>query len=277
MSGSFRLGKYRLSLAQPHIMGILNLTPDSFYDGGRWNSYDKALRRGEQLAEEGAAILDIGGESTRPRAAKVSEEEEIDRVLNLVATLSERLPIPISVDTSRPKLMELAADAGASLINDVRSLRLPGALEAAAKTNLPVCLMHMQGEPNSMQEEPSYEDVVKEVVAFLTERIAACMAAGIAKEQLLIDPGFGFGKTFAHNLTLWHQLADFKSLGCPLLVGLSRKSFLGTITDRQPEDRLAASIMAAGLAAQKGAWILRVHDVAASLDALKVAAVLIKG
>ncbi len=277
MGDFFRLGKYRLSLARPHIMGILNLTPDSFYDGGRWNSYDEALRRGEQLAEEGAAILDLGGESTRPGAAQVSEEEEIDRVLNLVATLSKRLAIPISVDTSRPRLMELAAEAGASLINDVRSLRLPGALAAAAKTNLPVCLMHMQGEPNSMQEEPSYEDLVKEVADFLTERIAASVAAGIAKEQLLIDPGFGFGKTFAHNLTLWHKLADFKSLGCPLLVGLSRKSFLGTITNRRPEDRLAASIMAAGLAAQKGAWILRVHDVAASLDALKVAAVLTRG
>lgn len=270
----FSLGKYSLSLSQPHIMGILNLTPDSFYDGGRWNRYDKALKRGEQLAAEGAAILDIGGESTRPSAAYVSEEEEIDRVLNLIAALSSRLDIPISVDTSRAKLMRLAAEAGASMINDVRSLRLPDALEAAAKTNLPVCLMHMQGEPNSMQAKPSYENVVKEVMAFLTERTDACVAAGIAKERLLIDPGFGFGKTFDHNLTLWSELAAFQSLGCPLLVGLSRKSFLGAITDRPPEDRLAASIMAAGLAVQKGVWILRVHDVAATLDAIKVATVL---
>ena len=267
----FKLGKHSLALDKPHIMGILNVTPDSFYDGGKWFRRDAALKHAERMAAEGASIIDIGGESTRPGALPVGEQEEIDRVLGLVEELAKGLDIPISVDTGNPRLMRLAAAAGASLINDVRSLGAPRALTAAAATKLPVCLMHLQGDPSSMQTAPIYEDVVQEVRDFLAERIRACIQAGMKKERLLIDPGFGFGKTFEHNSALFTQLSGFRRLGCPILVGLSRKSFLGALTGREPQDRLAASVAACALAIARGAWMVRVHDVAASLDALRVA------
>ena len=251
-------------------MGVLNITPDSFSDGGDFFAPDAALRRGEQIVVEGADIVDVGGESTRPGSAAVDEAHELERVVPVIAALAKRLPVPISIDTSKPAVMRAAADAGATLINDVRALRAPGALAMAASLGLPVCLMHMQGEPRTMQAEPAYGDVVGEVRAFLAERIAACAAAGLGPERLLIDPGFGFGKRLAHNLVLLARLADLADLGSPLLVGLSRKSMLGALTGRPVGERLAAGLAAAVIAACNGARILRVHDVAATVDALKV-------
>ena len=229
----FRLGKYSLSLAHPHIMGIVNITPDSFYDGGRYMKRDAALRHAAKLAAEGASILDIGGESTRPGAEPVSAQEEIDRVLWLVEILCREFDLPVSVDTSQPRLMELTAQAGASLINDVRALSAPGALAAVAKTEMAVCLMHIRGAPQSMQQEPHYEDVTREVKDFLRRRMDSCIQAGIRKERIIVDPGFGFGKTPAHNCRLFAELSSFHELGRPLMVGLSRKSFLGTLTMRR--------------------------------------------
>lgn len=266
----FNLGKHSLSLTQPHIMGIVNVTPDSFYDGGRWVQRDAALRHAERLAAEGAGILDIGGESTRPGATPITPEEEIERVLWLVEELCSGLDLPISVDTSCPELMDLAAAAGASMINDVRALRRPGALAVAAKSGLPVCLMHMRGSPGTMQQAPHYANPIQEIMNFLRQRIEVCTRAGINPQRLLVDPGFGFGKTHENNCELFAQLRAFHQLGCPLLVGLSRKSFLGTLTARDIEDRLSASIAACALAWAQGVWIVRVHDVAASVDALKV-------
>jgi len=259
-----------LDLTAPRVMGILNVTPDSFSDGGFFLSADAALRRAESIAAQGADIIDVGGESTRPGARPVDIDEELRRVIPVVEAIARRLPLPISVDTSKPAIMRAAADAGAGMINDVRALRLPGALTAARATGLPVCLMHMQGEPQDMQRDPHYVDVVAEVKAFLRQRLATCAAAGIDRARLLVDPGFGFGKGFAHNLGLLAGLRGLTELGAPILVGLSRKSMLGAITGRATGDRVAASLSAALLAVQRGAAIVRVHDVAATVDALKV-------
>ena len=253
-------------------MGVLNVTPDSFSDGGDFFVPEAALRRAEQMVAEGADVIDVGGESTRPGAAAVAAADECRRVAPIIEALAVRLPVPISVDTSKPEVMRAAAAAGATLINDVRALRAPGALEAAAALDLPVCLMHMQGEPRTMQADPAYGDVVAEVRAFLAERIAACLGVGMGRERLLIDPGFGFGKRLAHNLALLARLPALAQLGPPMLVGISRKSMLGALTGRPVEARLPASLAAAVIAARGGARLLRVHDVAATVDALKVVA-----
>jgi dihydropteroate synthase len=261
----------RLELDSAVVMGVLNVTPDSFSDGGLYLTADAAVARAERMAEEGAAILDIGGESTRPGARGIDSEQEIARVLPIVERVAARLPLLISVDTSNPELMRRAAAAGAHMINDVRALRAPGALEAAAATNLAICLMHMRGEPADMQRDPQYRQVVSEVGGYLSERLGACAAAGIEPARLCIDPGFGFGKTTAHNLELLRHLQDFAPLGRPLCVGLSRKSLVVALTGRALPDRLAASVALATVAVLKGARIVRVHDVAASLDAVRVA------
>jgi dihydropteroate synthase len=260
-----------LSLEHPIVMGVLNVTPDSFSDGGRYAALDPARTQAERMAREGAAIIDVGGESTRPGAQAVSADEECRRVLPVVAALAHALPLPISVDTSKPEVMRAAVEAGAALINDVRALREPGALEAAAECGVPVCLMHMQGEPRTMQAAPRYDDVVADVCSFLAARIAACIAGGIPREQLLVDPGFGFGKTLEHNLALLAGLDRLLDLGVPVLVGLSRKSMIGAVTGRPPGERLAGSVAAAALAAWKGAHIIRAHDVADTVDALALA------
>jgi dihydropteroate synthase len=251
-------------------MGILNVTPDSFSDGGRYFSPDAAVEQGMRMAADGAAIIDVGGESTRPGARGVPVDEELDRVIPIVEALCRELEVPVSVDTSKAEVMTAAVAAGAGLINDVRALRDAGALAAAAASGVPVCLMHMQGEPRTMQASPSYGDVVGDILDFLDQRVAACRQAGIAREHLLIDPGFGFGKTLAHNLALLERLGEFGRFGLPVLVGISRKSMLGTITGRPVAERLAASVAAALLAAERGAVVLRVHDVAATVDALAV-------
>ncbi len=259
-----------LDLAQPRVMGILNVTPDSFSDGGRFVRREQAIEQALRMVAEGAAIIDIGGESTRPGAAEVSVEEELQRVIPLIEALAPELTVPISVDTSKPEVMLGAADAGAGMINDVYALRRDGALEAAAQTGLPVCMMHMQGEPRTMQAEPRYDDVVAEVQAFLQQRVVACEAAGIARERILLDPGFGFGKTLQHNLSLLKHLKAFHSLGLPLLVGMSRKSMIGAVLDAPLEQRLHGSVAVATLAALQGAQLIRVHDVRATTDALKM-------
>ena len=257
-------------------MGVINVTPDSFSDGGRHATLDAALRRGERLAAEGADILDIGGESTRPGAAEVSVAEEIDRVVPVIAALASRLDLPLSVDTSKPEVMRAAVAAGAGLINDIYALRRPGALAAAAQLAVPVCLMHMRGTPEIMQQEPHYTDPVVEVSAFLKERLAACEGAGIPRHRILLDPGFGFGKTLEHNLALLAGLPTLAALGQPLLVGLSRKSMIGALTGREVGERLAGSLAAAVLAVERGARVIRVHDVAATRDALRVAHALLR-
>lgn len=252
-------------------MGVLNVTPDSFSDGGRYANRDTALRQGERLAAEGADILDVGGESTRPGSSGVSVQEEIDRVAPVIEALAARLALPISVDTRKPEVMRAAVAAGAGLINDVQALRRPGALIAAAELGVPVCLMHMRGTPASMQEAPAYADPVVEVAAFLRERVRVCEGAGIPRQRLILDPGFGFGKTLAHNLALLAGLGRLAALGLPLLVGLSRKSMIGALTGREVGDRLAGSLAAAVLAVERGAILIRVHDVAATRDVVKVA------
>ena len=279
------MGKYQLPLNSPHIMGILNITEDSFYDGGRWLDKHAALSHAEQMAEEGACIIDIGGESTRPGAKQVDSEEEISRTLEIIATLSQRLDIPISVDTSNPELIQLAASAGCSLINDVRALTNPDAMSAvsamsaaaaAQSGGLPVCLMHIQGMPSTMQHNPTYENVVEEVKDYLKQRKQQAIVNGIAANQIILDPGFGFGKNFEHNRLLMSNLDSFKDLDCPLLVGLSRKEFLGKITGKEPEQRLWATIASTALLVERGAWIVRVHDVAANVDAMKLATAMIE-
>ncbi len=262
-----------LDLSRPRVMGILNTTPDSFSDGGRLYrdgrlDLERALECAREMVGAGAVMLDIGGESTRPGAAPVSEAEEMDRVLPLVEKIASSLDVVISVDTSSPVLMREAAARGAGLINDVRALQRPGALAAAAQSGLPVCLMHMRGEPGSMQADPRYADVVREVAHFLEERVAACEAAGIAREKLLLDPGFGFGKSLEHNLALLRRLGELAGAGFPLLVGLSRKSMIGKLIGRDVGERLPASLALAVLAAERGAAIIRCHDVAATVDAL---------
>lgn len=268
----FRNGQpQQLDLSRCNIMGILNVTPDSFSDGGRHNNLDTALFHAEKMIQQGAVLIDVGGESTRPGAAVVSTQEELDRVVPVVEAIHKNLDAIISVDTSTPEVITQSAAVGAGLINDVRALQREGALNAAAATDLPICLMHMQGEPDSMQKAPSYEDVVSDIHAFLAERIAACSAAGINKERLILDPGFGFGKSLAHNYQLLNQLESFHQLGLPLLVGISRKSMIGKVlNDCAADQRLMGSVAAAVIAAMKGTAIMRVHDVAETHDALKI-------
>jgi dihydropteroate synthase len=263
-----------LDLDSAVVMGVLNVTPDSFYDGGRFLDPDSAVARAQRMAEEGAAIIDIGGESTRPGAQALDTAQELSRVLPVVERVAARVPSLISVDTSNPAVMRRAAAAGAHMINDVRALRVPDALQAAADSNLAVCLVHMRGEPPDMQRSPQYDDVVGEVGAFLDERVRACTAAGIERERLALDPGFGFGKTTAHNLQLLQRLEQLAHLGLPLVVGLSRKSLLKTLTGRGQEERLAGSVALATVAVLRGASIVRAHDVAASVDAVRVATTL---
>lgn len=269
------LGKHRLDLSHPRVMGILNRTPDSFSDGGAYAGLDAALQHARDMARDGADIIDVGGESTRPGAAPVSLQEELDRVIPVIERLAREFDTPLSVDTSKPEVMGAAVKAGAAMINDVYALRRPGALEAAARSRAVVCLMHMQGEPRSMQKDPHYRDVVREVADFLKERADAALAAGIPHDKLVLDPGFGFGKTLEHNLELLQRLPDLAASGYPLLVGLSRKSMIGTLLGGVPPDgRLQGSIAAALMAAQRGARILRVHDVAATVEALRITAAL---
>jgi dihydropteroate synthase len=254
-------------------MGILNLTPDSFSDGGRYNRREKALAHARRMVEEGAACIDIGGESTRPGARPVSEQQELERVIPVVELLSRELEIPLSIDTSKPGVMREAVAAGAGMVNDVRALRSPAALETVAELQVPVCLMHMQGDPRTMQGSAVYGDVVREVRGFLAARIEACQAAGIDRARLLIDPGIGFGKTLQHNLLLLQRLDVLQALAVPLLVGVSRKSMIGALLGDAPvHERLYGSLAAAVLAVLKGAVIVRAHDVRATVDALRVAA-----
>ncbi len=267
---TLQCGGRPVNLTGPCIMGILNVTPDSFSDGGDFVSGERALEHAERMVAEGAAIIDIGGESTRPGAESVPEAVEIDRVVPLIEALSRRIEVPISIDTSKPGVMRAAAAAGAGLINDVAALRAPQALAVAAELDLPICLMHMQGEPRTMQREPHYVDVVAEVIGFLQARIRACEQAGIQRQRLLLDPGFGFGKSLAHNLTLLARLERIAALGPPLLVGLSRKSMLGALTGQDARNRTAAGVAAAMIAVSRGAKIIRTHDVIATRDAISL-------
>ena len=259
-----------LDLSFPQIMGILNFTPDSFSDSGQFFSLDKALFQVEKMLKEGATIIDIGGESTRPMAEGVPETEELQRVIPLVEAVQKRFDCWISVDTSKAIVMQEAAKVGMDLINDIRALREPGALEIAGQLNLPTCIMHMQGQPRTMQTNPHYDDVVQDVYQFLNDRTQACLAAGIAKENIIWDMGFGFGKTVQHNYKLLQQLAHFCERGYPVLAGLSRKSMIGAVLDKPVTERVVGSVVGALIAAQNGATILRVHDVAETADALKV-------
>jgi dihydropteroate synthase len=266
-----------LDLSQPRVMGILNVTPDSFSDGGRFFGRDQAVEQALRMQEEGAAIIDIGGESTRPGAGDVSVEQELERVLPLVEALAPVLEVPISVDTSKPEVMQAAVAAGAGMINDVYALRRDGALATAAALAVPVCLMHMQGEPRSMQQAPEYTDVVAEVRGFLLEQVYRCEAAGIPRQRLLIDPGFGFGKSLAHNLGLLKHLPELVAEGMPVLVGMSRKSMIGAVLDVPLEARLHGSVAAATLAAWMGAKVIRVHDVRETVEAMKMVAAVMEG
>ncbi|MBI1174711.1 MAG: dihydropteroate synthase [Sideroxydans sp.] len=261
--------KFKLDLSRPLIMGIVNVTPDSFSDGGHHLDTAAALAHAQQLLDEGADLLDIGGESTRPGAEPVEIQQELDRVLPVLEGL-RGAPVPLSVDTRKPEVMRAALSAGAAMINDINALQQPEALAAVAASDVAVCLMHMKGDPENMQFEPNYQDVMSEVMTFLRMRIAMVQAAGIARERIVIDPGFGFGKTLAHNIALLQGLEAFAGLGVPLLAGLSRKSMLGAITGQDVAHRLPASVAAALLAVQRGARIVRVHDVRATADALKV-------
>ena len=263
-----------LDLKEPCVMGVLNVTPDSFSDGGRYATVEDAIERGTAMAAEGAAIIDVGGESTRPGAADVPVREELQRVLPVVEQLVRRVPVPVSVDTSKPEVMRAALAAGASLVNDVRALRAPGALEAVAGSRAAVCLMHMLGGPRTMQAAPTYADVVGQVRQFLAERVRACLAAGIDRERISVDPGIGFGKHPDHNLALLAALDRLADPDLPVLVGVSRKSLVGIITGRPPEGRLAGSVAFAALAVMGGAAIIRAHDVAETVDAVKVASAL---
>ncbi len=263
-----------LDLAEPVVMGILNVTPDSFSDGGRYADIDAAVQWALQMAAEGAAIIDVGGESTRPGAAPVDLEDELARVVPVIERLARRAGVPISVDTTKPEVMRAAVAAGACLINDVRALRAPGAIAAAAEAGAGVCLMHMRGEPRTMQVDPHYRSVVEEVRDDLRGRIAACEAAGIPRERICVDPGIGFGKRPEHNLALLAALDRLADPGIPVLVGVSRKSLLGIITGRPTGERLAGSVALAALSVMRGAAIIRAHDVAATVDAVKVASAL---
>ncbi|PBP75748.1 dihydropteroate synthase [Pseudomonas syringae] len=265
-------GNRVLDLAHTHVMGILNATPDSFSDGGRYSQLDAALRHAEAMVQAGATLIDVGGESTRPGARPVSASEEVERVAPLVEVIARELDVIISVDTSTPEVMLATAGLGAGLINDVRALQRPGALEAAASTGLPVCLMHMLGEPGTMQNDPHYDDLVGEVCAFLAERMKQCVAAGIGQQQIILDPGFGFAKTLEHNLSLFKHMEALHALGRPLLVGVSRKSMIGAVLGRPVDQRLSGGLALAVLAMAKGAGILRVHDVAETADVVRMIA-----
>ena len=253
------------------IMGILNVTPDSFSDGGAFNSRDRALAQAQKMTSEGADIIDIGGESTRPGAADVSPDEELERVIPVIEAIKTEFDYQVSVDTSKAVVMREALKAGADMINDVRALREPGALQACANSDVAICLMHMQGEPRSMQHAPTYHDVIQEVSDFFQQRIDACTTAGIDRSRLILDPGFGFGKTLEHNLELLAKLDKFKSFGLPLLTGISRKSMIGALLDNAPvEKRMIGSLSAAVIAAMKGSDIIRVHDVKETAEALTI-------
>ena len=272
---TLQCGQRVLSLDTPQIMGVLNVTPDSFSDGGQLLSnegllHDRLLERASQMVADGAAILDIGGESTRPGAAPVSSQEELDRVMGAVQLIAPRLDVILSIDTSTPEVMREAAQAGAGLLNDVRAFSREGAMAAAVASQLPVSLMHMSDEPDRMQEQTAYVDVVTDVKAFLAHRIAACREAGIAKDQMMIDPGFGFGKTVAQNYEMLRRLEEFASFDLPILVGVSRKSMIGAITGRPASERVVPSAVLAVMAAARGASVIRVHDVAETADALAV-------
>lgn len=259
-----------LDLSHPHVMGILNVTPDSFSDGGKHNELIQALTHANEMINAGATIIDVGGESTRPGATEVSVQQELDRVMPVVEAIAQRFEVWISVDTSKPDVIRESARAGAHIINDIRSLQEPGALAAAAETGLPVCLMHMQGEPKTMQQAPQYQNILQDVDTFFVEHIARCEAAGIKKSQLLLDPGFGFGKNLSHNYQLLAHLADYNHFGLPLLVGMSRKSMVGQLLNVGPSQRLTGSLACAVIAAMQGAHILRVHDVKETVEAMRV-------
>ncbi|NOH81286.1 dihydropteroate synthase [Vibrio sp. RE86] len=259
-----------LDLSKPHVMGILNVTPDSFSDGGKYNTLDSAMEQVARMIESGVTIIDIGGESTRPGAPDVALEEELQRVIPVIKAIRAKYDVWISIDTSKAEVMRQAAEAGADLINDVRALQEPGALEVAAESGLPICLMHMQGQPRTMQSNPHYEDLVKEVGEFLQERIDACEKVGIKREQLILDPGFGFGKTLEHNYHMLAHLDAFHEFGLPILAGMSRKSMLFKLLDKAPAECVAASVSCATIAAMKGAQIIRVHDFEQTLDAMKI-------
>lgn len=265
-------GNRVLDLAHPQVMGILNVTPDSFSDGGRFRQRDEALRHAAAMVAAGASLIDVGGESTRPGALQVSADEELQRVAPVVEAVAAELDVIISVDTSCPQVMRESARLGAGLINDVRSLRREGALQAAAESGLPVCLMHMQGEPETMQKNPHYDDLLAEVQAFFAERMAACAAAGIAAERIILDPGFGFAKNLQHNLSLFKHMQVLHGFARPLLVGVSRKSMIGQALGREVDQRLAGGLALAALAVTKGACILRVHDVAETVDLVRMIA-----
>ena len=267
---SLDCGGRKLDLSRTAIMGILNVTPDSFSDGGIFLVRDAAVTHALLMVEEGADIIDVGGESTRPGAQAVSVQEELDRVIPVIEAIASAVPVPISIDTSKPEVMRAAVAAGAGLINDVRALRATDALNTAAALGVPVCLMHMQGEPRSMQHHPVYTDVVVEVRDFLQERIEACIAAGIPRQRMLVDPGFGFGKTVEHNLDLLRRLGELRALGMPILAGLSRKSMIGALFGLPVEQRLHASVALALIAVQNGATMLRVHDVRATREAIRM-------
>ena len=277
---SIKVGDRIIDLSVPKVMGILNVTPDSFSDGGQFHAgdesgvfrvgLDKTLAHAQEMLAAGASIIDIGGESTRPGAQVISEQEEADRVLPVVEAIAARLDVAISVDTSTPSVMSAAIELGAGLINDVRALARAGALEALAQQDAAICLMHMRGQPETMQKDVAYSDVVEEVIAFLSARIDACLELGIGRERLILDPGFGFGKTAAHNYQLLRELSRFQSLGLPILVGVSRKSMLGAAAGRDVDMRLAAGIAAAMFALQHGAAIIRTHDVAQTVDAINI-------
>ena len=265
-------GRFPLDLGQPVVMGVLNVTPDSFSDGGRFRDVQAAVSHAERMAADGAAIIDVGGESTRPGSDPVGEDEELRRVLPVIERLAATLSIPVSVDTRKPGVMRRAIATGASLVNDVAALTAPGAIEAVAGSEVAVCLVHMQGEPGSMQDAPTYVDVVGEVRVFLRSRVAACVAAGIPRSRIAVDPGFGFGKTLEHNLALLAGLPDLAADGLPVLAGLSRKRMIGVLTGRDGSDRLAGSLAAAVVAVERGARIIRAHDVRETVDALRIVA-----
>ncbi len=259
-----------LSLDTPQVMGIVNVTPDSFSDGGKFNSVDAALEQVEAMVAAGVTIVDIGGESTRPGAPDVELQEELARVIPVIKAIRDKYDVWISIDTSKAEIMRQALEAGADIINDVRALQEPGALEVAAEAGVPICLMHMQGQPRTMQMNPTYEDLLEDVAQFLQERIAACEAVGISRDKLILDPGFGFGKTLEHNYHLLAHLDKFHQFGLPVLAGMSRKSMIFKLLDKAPADCLAGSLACATLAAAKGAQIIRVHDAAETVEAMKI-------
>lgn len=260
----------QLDLSRPVVMGILNVTPDSFSDGGKHQRLDAALFQAEKMLNDGARILDIGGESTRPGAADVAEQEELSRVIPVISALRQRFDCVISIDSSKAAVMSAAIQAGADMINDVRALQEPGALQVAVTSQVPVCLMHMQGAPRSMQHSPLYQDVVAEVMQILLQRAQQCQQAGVSKQQIILDPGFGFGKSLAHNYNLLAQLQLFADSGYPLLVGMSRKSMIGQLLNNTVNERLAGSLACATIAAIKGAHIIRVHDVKETAQAVRI-------